>query len=281
MRQYTTVDIDLNADLGEGYGPWKMGDDEALLGMVSSANIACGFHAGDPLTMERTVRAAHARGVDIGAHVGFPDLQGFGRRFMQFEVAELAAVVTYQLGALAGIARAAGARMTHMSFHGALGNMAAADAALAGPLVRAVAAFDPALIVSSSSSHAIEDAAAACGLRVATTFLADRAVDDEGLLVPRRLPGAVIHDEAHVIERVRRLLERGRSWLTAARCCNCGPDPSWCTATHPAPWRWRRPCGTRSSTLAGRLLRSLDNSRPEGSRHKSLLSRHSQSVLAR
>ena len=209
MRQYTTVDIDLNADLGEGYGPWKMGDDEALLGMVSSANIACGFHAGDPLTMERTVRAAHARGVDIGAHVGFPDLQGFGRRFMQFEVAELAAVVTYQLGALAGIARAAGARMTHMSFHGALGNMAAADAALAGPLVRAVAAFDPALIVSSSSSHAIEDAAAACGLRVATTFLADRAVDDEGLLVPRRLPGAVIHDEAQVIERVRRLLERG------------------------------------------------------------------------
>lgn len=203
------MDIDLNADLGEGYGPWKMGDDAALLDVVTSANVACGFHAGDPPTMERTVRAAKARGVDIGAHVGFPDLQGFGRRVMQFDLAELAAVVTYQLGALAGIARAAGARVTHMSFHGALGNMAAADAALAGPLVRAVAAFDAGLIVSSSSSLAIEDAAAACGLRVATTFLADRAVDDDGLLVPRRLPGAVIHDETVVIERVRRLLTRG------------------------------------------------------------------------
>jgi UPF0271 protein len=168
------MDIDLNADLGEGYGPWKMGDDEALLGIVSSANVACGFHAGDPLTMERTVRTALKRGVDIGAHVGFPDLQGFGRRVMQFDTVELAAVVTYQLGALAGMARAAGARMTHMSFHGALGNMAAADADLATALVRAVAAFDASLIVSSSSSRAIEQAAAACGLRVATTFLADR-----------------------------------------------------------------------------------------------------------
>jgi len=201
--------IDLNCDMGESFGAWRMGNDEAVLDHVTSANIACGFHAGDPLTMERSVRASQARGVDIGAHVGFPDLQGFGRRVMQFDVTELAAVVTYQLGALAGIARAAGARMTHMSFHGALGNMAAADAALAGPLVRAVAAFDAGLIISSSSSRAIEDAAAACGLRVATTFLADRAVDDEGLLVPRRLPGAVIHDETAVIERVRRLLERG------------------------------------------------------------------------
>jgi UPF0271 protein len=118
-------------------------------------------------------------------------------------------MVTYQLGALAGIARAAGHRMTHMSFHGALGNLAAADAALAGPLVRAVALFDPDLIISSSSSRAIEQAAAQCGLRVATTFLADRAYDDEGLLVPRKLPGSVIHDEAAVLERVRRLLAQG------------------------------------------------------------------------
>ena len=203
------MDIDLNADLGEGYGPWRMGEDEALLGVVSSANIACGFHAGDPLIMERTVHAARDRGVDVGAHVGFPDRQGFGRRVMQIDVAELAAIVTYQLGALAGIARAAGCRMTHMSFHGALGNMAAADAALAEPLIRAVAAFDRELIISSSSSRAIEGAAAACGLRVATTFLADRAIDDEGLLVPRKLPGAVIHDEAAVLERVRRLLAEG------------------------------------------------------------------------
>jgi UPF0271 protein len=203
------MDIDLNADLGEGYGPWRMGEDEALLDLLSSANVACGFHAGDAVIMDRTVRLALARGVEVGAHVGFPDRQGFGRRVMQIDTAELATMVTYQLGALAGIASAAGHRMTHMSFHGALGNLAAADAALAGPLVRAVAAFDPALIVSSSSSSAIEDAAAGCGLRVATTFLADRAYDDEGLLVPRKLPGSVIHDEAAVLARVRRLLAEG------------------------------------------------------------------------
>lgn len=203
------MDIDLNADIGEGYGPWRMGDDDGLLELLSSANVACGFHAGDPLIMDRTVRQAGARGVDIGAHVGFPDRQGFGRRVMQIEADELATLVTYQLGALAGIARAAGQRLTHMSFHGALGNMAAADAALARVVVGAVAAFDRALIVSSSPSAAIEGAAAACGLRVATTFLADRACDANGLLVPRRLPGAVIHDEAQVLARVRRLLAEG------------------------------------------------------------------------
>lgn len=203
------MDIDLNADLGEGYGPWRMGDDEALLGVLSSANLACGFHAGDPLIMTRTVRLAAERGVDIGAHVGFPDRQGFGRRVIQIDLEELAAMVTYQLGALNGIARAAGQRMTHMSFHGALGNMAAADAALAAVLVRAVAAFDPALIISSSSSQAIEGAAAENGLRVATAFLADRAYDDQGLLVPRRLPNSVIHDEAQVLARVRQLLAQG------------------------------------------------------------------------
>ncbi len=203
------MDIDLNADLGEGYGPWRMGEDDALLDVVSSANVACGFHAGDPMIMQRTVRMALARGVDVGAHVGFPDRQGFGRRVMHIDVEELAAMVTYQLGALAGVARAAGHRMSHMSFHGALGNMAAADAALAGPLLRAVAAFDSQLTISSSTSRAIEAAAAECGLRVATTFLADRAIDDEGLLVPRKLPGAVIHDEATVLQRVRRLLTQG------------------------------------------------------------------------
>lgn len=203
------MDIDLNADLGEGFGPWRMGEDEALLEIVSSANVACGFHAGDPVIMDRTVRMARERGVDVGAHVGFPDLLGFGRRPMQIDVAELATYVTYQLGALAGMARAAGHRMTHMSFHGALGNMAAADAALAGPLVRAVADFDPGLIISSSASRAIEGAAERCGLRVARTFLADRACDDEGLLVPRKLPGAVIHEPDAVLARVRQLLEEG------------------------------------------------------------------------
>jgi UPF0271 protein len=203
------MDIDLNADLGEGYGPWRMGEDDAMLALISSANVACGFHAGDPLIMDRTARLALKHGVDVGAHVGFPDRQGFGRRVMQIDTAELATMVTYQLGALAGIARAAGHRMTHMSFHGALGNMAAADAALAGPLLRAIAAFDPELIISSSSSRAIEAAAAECGLRVASAFLADRAYGDDGLLVPRKLPGAVIKDEAAVLARVHRLLQDG------------------------------------------------------------------------
>jgi UPF0271 protein len=203
------MDIDLNADLGEGFGPWRMGEDEALLDIVSSANVACGFHAGDPVIMDRTVRMARARGVDVGAHVGFPDLLGFGRRPMQIEPKELVAYVLYQLSALDGMTRTAGHRMTHMSFHGALGNMAAADAAFAEPLVRAVADFDPMLIISSSASRAIEDAAARYGLRVRTTFLADRACDDDGLLVPRKLPDSVIHDRDAVLARVRQLLDEG------------------------------------------------------------------------
>ena len=205
------LDIDLNADLGEGFGPWRMGDDEALLALISSANIACGFHAGDPVTMDRTVRLAATRGIDIdiGAHVGFPDLQGFGRRPMQIDPQELATQVVYQLGALSGIAQANGRRMTHMSFHGALGNLAAADGELAMVLVGAVARFDPGLIISSSASVAIERAGDHHGLRVAGSFLADRACDDEGLLVPRKMPDAVIHDADTVLARVTQLLEEG------------------------------------------------------------------------
>jgi UPF0271 protein len=159
--------------------------------------------------MQRTAERAKARGVDLGAHVGFPDRQGFGRRAMQIDTVELAAMVVYQLGALEGIARTAGHRVTHMSFHGALGNIAAADEKLAAPLVRAVASFDPKLLIVSSSSQAIETAAAACGLCVATTFLADRAYGDDGLLVPRGQAGAVIDDAGLVLERVQRLLREG------------------------------------------------------------------------
>jgi UPF0271 protein len=203
------MDIDLNADLAEGFGPWPMGNDDALLDVLSSANLACGFHAGDPMIMQRTVARAKERAIDVGAHVGFPDRQGFGRRVMQIDPAELAAMVIYQLGALHGICRAQACAMTHMSFHGALGNMVAADAELAAALVRAVAAFDPQLIIISSTSRAMEMAAEACGLRVATTFLADRAYGDDGLLVPRMMPRSVIHDEAIVRERVRRVLQAG------------------------------------------------------------------------
>ena len=203
------MDIDLNADMGEGFGPYRMGEDEALMQIVSSANVACGYHAGDPVIMDRTARLALANGVDLGAHVGFPDLLGFGRRPMQVDPAELSLYVLYQLGALAGIASVAGHRVTHMSFHGALGNMAAADYALAKPLVQAVAAFDRNLIVSVSTNTQIERAARELGLRVATTFLADRAYTDEGDLVSRKLPGAVIKDPDAVLQRVKRLLDDG------------------------------------------------------------------------
>ncbi len=201
--------IDLNSDLGEGFGPWRMGDDLALMDVITSANVACGYHAGDPVIMDRTARLALARGIDLGAHVGFPDLMGFGRRQIQADPLELAKYVLYQLGALAGIAKAAGHQMTHMSFHGALGNMAAADLALAEPLVRAVADFDHRLIVSVSTDTAIERAADRIGLRVATSFLADRAYDDAGALVSRKLTGAVIHDTQAVLQRVMQVLQDG------------------------------------------------------------------------
>jgi 5-oxoprolinase (ATP-hydrolysing) subunit A len=203
------VIIDLNADLAEGYGDWRMGDDEALLDVLSSANLACGFHAGDPTIMHRTIHRARERGVDIGAHVGFPDKQGFGRRVIPFNAEELAALTIYQLGALDGLARAAGTRVTHMSFHGALGNLAARDLAFAEPLLAAVAAFDRSLIVLSSSSEAMERTAAKLGLTIVTSFLADRAYDARGLLVPRGVAGAVIHDQKDVLARVRRLLTEG------------------------------------------------------------------------
>lgn len=203
------MQIDLNADIGEGFGCYKMGDDEALMEFISSANIACGFHAGDPVIMDRTIRLAAEHGIDIGAHVGFPDMLGFGRRQIQADPIELSHYVVYQLGALSGLAQRAGCQVTHMSFHGALGNMAAADDLLAEPLIKAIAEFDPNLIISVSTNTAIERAAHRHGLACATAFLADRAYDDYGALVSRKLPGAVIEDKAAVLKRVIDLLNTG------------------------------------------------------------------------
>ncbi|QGU87119.1 LamB/YcsF family protein [Erwinia sorbitola] len=201
--------IDLNADLGEGFGDYRLGDDAGLMALISSANVACGFHAGDAAIMASSVSLAKQYGVDLGAHVGFPDLQGFGRRRMQIEPATLAHFVTYQLGALAGFARSADYPLTHMSFHGALGNMAAEDESLARPLLQAVRAFDPTLIISTTSDNAVERCARELGLNVACTFLADRAYQANGLLVPRGTPGAVIHDLEQVSQRVIDLLKNG------------------------------------------------------------------------
>jgi 5-oxoprolinase (ATP-hydrolysing) subunit A len=201
--------IDLNSDLAEGFGAYRMGEDETLLDIVSSANLACGFHAGDAVIMDRTVRMAQERGVAIGAHIGFPDIMGFGRRLMQIDPKEMEKHAIYQLGALEGIARAAGARMTHASFHGALGNLIAVDRRMADAMARAVRAFDPTLFVSSAADTAIAHAAEEQGLRVFTKFLADRAYDAKGLLVSRKLPGALVKDTEAVRERVTRLLTDG------------------------------------------------------------------------
>lgn len=199
--------IDINSDLGEGFGPWTMGDDEALLGIVSSANVACGYHAGDPMIMAATARSAKARGVDLGAHVSFPDLAGFGRRAIPMSHDELECHILYQLGALDALARAASHRVTHLNAHGALGNLVCADRDLAETLVRATRAFDPAIALLVLSNTELEAAAQRAGMRTFNLFLADRAYQPNGQLVPRSISGAVIKEDSEVLLRVRRVLE--------------------------------------------------------------------------
>lgn len=193
--------IDLNADLGESFGPWTMGQDEALMTSITSANIACGFHAGDPTVMRRTIRLAKRHGVALGAHPGFPDLAGFGRREMQVSPVELEDLVLYQLAAIAGVAAADGVRLQHVKAHGALYNMAARDAVLAGAIARAVAAFDRTLILLGLPNSALLSEGEAAGLRVAAEVFADRTYEADGSLTPRRVPGSVIADSAHVVAR--------------------------------------------------------------------------------
>lgn len=201
--------INLNADLGESFGAWTMGEDEALLALVGAANIACGFHAGDPLVMRKTVRTAVAAGVGLGAHPAYPDLQGFGRRPMTMAAPELEAVVIYQVGALAGMAAAEGARLTHVKPHGALNNQACEDAALAATVARAVRAVDRELILLAPALSELQAAGERAGLRVAAEVFADRAYTDAGSLLPRSQPGAVLHDDAAVVAHVMRMLEAG------------------------------------------------------------------------
>ncbi|WP_417420672.1 LamB/YcsF family protein [Halomonas sp.] len=201
--------IDLNADVGEGFGPYQIGDDHTLLPLLSSANVACGFHAGDPVIMKETVRMIRDLNIDLGAHVGFPDRLGFGRRKILADHEELADYVVYQLGALDAFARLLGKPMTHMSFHGALGNMAAEDAQLSQVLLKAVHGFSADIAISVSTGTCIETAANALGMQVFTSFLADRAYEDDGSLVSRSKQGAVIHDVNDVISRVEMLLSSG------------------------------------------------------------------------
>ena len=201
--------INLNADLGESFGAWTMGEDAALLGVVNSANIACGFHAGDPLVMRKTVRTALAAGVGLGAHPAYPDLQGFGRRPMTLSPAELEAVILYQIGALAGMAVAEGGRLSHVKPHGALNNQACDDAALADVVARAVRDFDRELVLLAPALSELQAAGQRAGLAVAAEIFADRAYTDAATLVPRSRPGAVIHDADAVVAHVLRMLQAG------------------------------------------------------------------------
>jgi UPF0271 protein len=202
------IQVDLNSDLGESFGPWNMGDDEAMLDIVTSANVACGFHAGDPEIMLKTAERAKARGVAIGAHPGFHDLQGFGRRQIQgLGAREIEAMLAYQIGALQAVAAMAGHRVTHVKAHGALSNMAMTDEGMAAALARAVRAVDPSLVFVVIPLTALERAGEAANLKLAREIYADRAYEDDGTLVSRKKPGAVLHDPEAVAARVVRMVE--------------------------------------------------------------------------
>ena len=201
--------IDLNADVGESFGAFTIGDDAGLMKVVTSANVAAGFHAGDPSVLRRTIRMAKMHGVAVGAHPGFPDLAGFGRREMHVTTQEAEDLVLYQLAAVAGVAAAEGARLQHVKAHGALFNMAAVDRDLAEALVRAVASFDRTLILFASPGSEMASAAGRLGLRVAHEVFADRAYDSSGRLVPRQQAGAVVHDVDVVVARAVRLATDG------------------------------------------------------------------------
>jgi UPF0271 protein len=202
--------IDLNCDMGESYGAWTMGQDEALLELATSANIACGYHAGDPATMMRTVKIAVAKGVAVGAHPALPDLQGFGRRTMAISPEEARAMTIYQVGALAAFARAAGGRLAHVKAHGALYNMAAKDRRLADAIASAVHDVDPALILVGLSGSELIKAGRAAGLTCASEVFADRGVEPDGSLTPRGQPGAMIEDEDLAVARVLRMIQEGK-----------------------------------------------------------------------
>lgn len=204
-----TSHIDLNSDLGESFGAWRMGEDATMLQIVSSANVACGFHAGDPAGILATLEQAAKCGVAVGAHVAYPDLAGFGRRNMDVTSAELTADVIYQIGALQGLARAAGTRVTYVKPHGALYNTIANDARQADAVIVAMLAIDPALVMMGLAGAPILDRARAAGLPVVAEAFADRAYTPQGTLVSRREAGAVLHDPDLVAARMLRLATEG------------------------------------------------------------------------
>ena len=204
------VSIDLNADLGEGFGVWRLGDDDAMLGVVTSANVACGFHAGDPGGLLRVCRSAAERGVRIGAQVSYRDLAGFGRRFIDVAAPDLVADVVYQIGALQAIAHASGSTVSYVKPHGALYNTVVTNREQAAAVAEAVHRVDASLPVLGMTGSAFFDEAARLGLRTVAEAFADRAYRPDGRLVSRREPGAVLHDPAMIADRVATMVTSGK-----------------------------------------------------------------------
>ena len=226
--------IDLNSDLGESFGRYTLGLDEEVIPLISSANVACGYHASDPVVMRKTVRIAKAAGAQVGAHPGYPDLMGFGRRNMAVSPEEAYGYTMYQLGALEGFLRAEGMKMQHVKPHGAFYNMAAKDKALAAAIAEAVADVDAGIILLGLAGSAMTEAGKEAGLRVAGEVFADRAYQADGSLVPRSMPGAVIHDTEEALSRTVRMVKEGIVTavtgetvpLTADSICVHGDNPS-------------------------------------------------------
>lgn len=202
------ITVDLVADMGEGFGAYTMGDDDALLDIVSSANIACGFHAGDPRVMDRTVRECSARGVGVGAHPSFPDLVGFGRRTMELSAEEVRTDILYQLGALSAFAAAHGTRVTHLCPHGRLGNLVITRPDYARAMAEAVHQFDPRIILFTQAGEVVP-VAEELRLRIAMVGAVDRSYEDDGTLTPRSVPGAVLHDADEIVARTIRMVRDG------------------------------------------------------------------------
>jgi UPF0271 protein len=202
--------IDLNCDMGESFGAWKMGDDAAIMPLISSANVAAGFHAGDPATIRETVGRAVDHGVAVGAHPSLPDLAGFGRRAMKVSASEVYDLVLYQAGAVEAFARAAGAKLHHVKPHGALYNMAAKDDALADAIARATRDLGGGVLLYALSGSAMMDAAARHGVRAVGEVFADRSYQADGTLTPRGEPGAMITEESASVAQVLMMVEHGR-----------------------------------------------------------------------
>lgn len=201
--------VDLNADLGESFGAYKIGMDSEVLRFITSANVACGFHAGDPLVMQKTVALAAENGTAVGAHPGFPDLMGFGRRNMNISPDEAYAYIKYQVGALLAFTKSAGIKLQHVKPHGAFYNMAAKDMKLAEAICRGIYDVDPGLIMLGLANSCHITAAEKIGLRAASEVFADRGYMDDGTLVPRSQPGAMVHDKKEAIARTVKMVKEG------------------------------------------------------------------------